>query len=73
MARLLRLKNKVRRPLVKTAGRRLKCAVRTLRRRSKKVHTLHEVVRTLRQRNSSIKENSFEAKVRCCIFTYLAS
>ncbi|XP_075749355.1 uncharacterized protein LOC142814483 [Rhipicephalus microplus] len=64
MARLLRLKNKVRRPLVKTAGRRLKCAVRTLRRRSKKVHTLHEVVRTLRQRNSSIKENSFEAKIK---------
>ncbi|XP_075730442.1 uncharacterized protein LOC142772168 [Rhipicephalus microplus] len=64
MARLLRLKIKVRRPLVKTAGRRLKCAVRTLRRRSKKVHTLHEVVRTLRQRNFSIKENRFEAKIK---------
>ncbi|XP_075752448.1 uncharacterized protein LOC142818081 [Rhipicephalus microplus] len=63
-ARLLRLKNKVRRPLVKTAGRRLKCDVRSLRRRSKKVHTLHEVVRTLRQRNSSIKENIFEAKIK---------
>lgn len=69
IARLLRLKDKARRPLVQTAGVQLKRAVRTLRRRNRKVHTLKEVVRKLREKNSFIKRTSFEEKAGYCTFS----
>lgn len=63
MARLLRLKKKVRRPLARTAAQRLKWASRTLRRKNKKLLSLHDALEKLQEASCKIEASVFEQKM----------
>lgn len=53
LMRLLRLKNKVKRPLLNSVRKRLRYAVRTLRRTNKKVRVLHSNLEKLKKKFSN--------------------
>lgn len=63
LMRRLRLKNKARRPVLNTLKKRLQHAVRTLRRRSKKVQVLCSNLERLKEKNSAIEASVLEKKV----------
>ncbi|XP_077538433.1 uncharacterized protein LOC144151209 [Haemaphysalis longicornis] len=69
LSRLLRLRNKIRRPVatlpvVNTAGQRLRRAVRTLRRKNRKLHTLQDEIQLLQEKNSQIRSTVLEEKIK---------
>ncbi|KAL3219176.1 hypothetical protein MRX96_030625 [Rhipicephalus microplus] len=63
LMRRLRLKNKARRPVLNTLKKRLQHAVRTLRRRSKKVQVLCSNLERLKEKNSAIEASVLEKKI----------
>lgn len=63
LMRMLRLKNKARRPLLHTARKRLRYAVRTLRRRNKKVQVLRSNLERLQEESSATEATVLEKKV----------
>lgn len=64
LMRLLRLKNKVKRPLLNSARKRLRYAVRTLRRTNKKVRVLRSNLERLKEKNSATAATVLEKKVQ---------
>ncbi|KAH9367687.1 hypothetical protein HPB48_012803 [Haemaphysalis longicornis] len=63
LMRLLRLKNKVKRPLLNSARKRLRYAVRTLRRTNKKVRVLRSNLERLKEKNSATAATVLEKKI----------
>lgn len=63
-ARLLRYKKKARAQLTNTAAKRLKYAMRTLRRRSSKLCSLQVALKKLQEKNMAIKTTFFEEKLK---------
>nr|XP_054922932.1 uncharacterized protein LOC129382775 [Dermacentor andersoni] len=63
-ARLLRCKKKARPQIANIAGKRLKYAMRTLRRRNNKLCSLQVALKNLQEKNMAIKETFFERKLK---------